>query len=458
MSEMAKSMSWAAAAVLLGALAFFTAPGTPTPDEFMDRGEVFFPSFTNPNDAKTLEVVGFNEDTAEAIPFKVTFKDGKWTIPSHHDYPADGKDQLAKAAAGVIGIKKDDFRTDNAADHEACGVIDPLDEGATTLKGRGRRITIRGENDQILADIILGKKVPDRPGYRFVRLPGQKRVYVSKVDLDVSTKFQDWIDKDVLDVDRYAINQVVLRDYSIDERTYSVQQRDVVKLDKEGSTWKADKMPAGKEVDVSKMNPLLQELDSLSIVGVRPKPEGLSLSLKKVEKAGVSISQEDLVSLQSKGFYFTRDGSLLSNEGELQARSDDGVVYTLRFGEIVYGNEDDDANSGDETGASADKDKGAGENRYLFVTTSFDPSLFPEPKFPPSLDYKNKKESDWTDEDRKNKDLDEKYQAWQAKMKKGQDLSDKLNARFADWYYVIPAAGFEKIHLTRKDLLKDKSA
>lgn len=455
MSEMAKSMSWAAAAVVLAALAFFTAPTRPTPDEFIDRGEVFFPAFTNPNDAKTLEVVEFNEETAEAVPFKVTFKGGKWTIPSHHDYPADGEDQLAKAAAGVIGIRKDDFRTDNVADHEACGVIDPLDEGATSLKGRGRRITIRGDNDQVLADLILGKKLEDRPGYRFVRLPDQKRVYVSKADLEVSSKFQDWIDKDVLDVDRYAIDRIVLRDYSIDERTYSVNQRDVVTLDKDDTVWKADHMPAGKEVDVMKMDSLLRELDTLSIVGVRPKPEGLSSSLKKVNSSGMSISQEDLLSLQSKGFYFSRDGSLLSNEGELQARSKDGVVYTLRFGEIVYGSGDD------VTAGTEESDRpqtGAGENRYLFVTTSFDAGLFPEPKSPASLDYKDKKEADWTEADRGNKELDEKHQEWQGKVKKGQEQSDKLNARFAGWYYVIPAASFDKIHLTRKDLLKDKAS
>jgi hypothetical protein len=65
----------------------------------------------------------------------VTFENGRWTIPSHHGYPADGKDRLAKTAAGLIGLTKDDFRTDNVADHEACGVIDPLDNTVQTLKG-----------------------------------------------------------------------------------------------------------------------------------------------------------------------------------------------------------------------------------------------------------------------------------------------------------------------------------
>jgi len=32
-----------------------------------------------------------------------------------------------------------------------------------------------------------------------------------------------------------------------------------------------------------------------------------------------------------------------------------------------------------------------------------------------------------------------------------------LNARFADWYYVISAASFDKVHLRRKDLVRKKS-
>ena len=68
------------------------------------------------------------------------------TIPSHDDYPADGKERLAQTAAGVIDIKKDEFRSDNISDHEKFGVIDPLSQSAG-LTGRGQRVTIRGNND-----------------------------------------------------------------------------------------------------------------------------------------------------------------------------------------------------------------------------------------------------------------------------------------------------------------------
>lgn len=452
MNETQKTMVFGGVAIFLAVLAFITIPRRRTPDVFFDQGEPFFPEFTDPNVATTLEVIEYDAETGSAKPFKVTFKDGKWTIPSHHDYPADGKERLAKTAAGVIGIKKDDFRTDNVAEHEACGVIDPLDETVTTLKERGKRVTIKGENDKILADLIIGKKIPDREKMRFVRIPGQKRVYAVRMDIDISTKFSDWIEADLLKVKKNKIKQVKIKDYSINEFTRMVNQRDVLVLDKKDNEWTANRMSAEQEVDKTKMNNLLSALEDLSIVGVRPKPSGLSQSLTKVSD-GMKITQADVLSLQSKGYYFSRDGQLLSNEGELQARTQDGVIYTLRFGEIVYG-------TGEAVSAGKEsndlKESGPGENRYLFITTEFDPNEFKEPKKPKNTDFMNKPDSLWTDADRRNKEIQDTHDEWQNKIDNGQKLSNDLNARFATWYYVISADSFEKLHLTRNDLIKKK--
>ena len=82
--------------------------------------------------------------------------------------------------------------------------------------------------------------------------------------------------------------------------------------------------------DVSaKMNTLLSTVDDLKIVGVRVKPEGLTQQLS-LSGDGFKVGLEDRLSLQSKGYYFTHDGQLLSNEGEFQCRTKDGVIYTLR--------------------------------------------------------------------------------------------------------------------------------
>ena len=211
-------------------------------------------------------------------------------------------------------------------------------------------------------------------------------------------------------------------------------------------------MSSKQEVDKTKTNDVLKTLDELNIVGVRTKPEGLTQSLKR-SGDGISLSTETALSLQSKGYYFTRDGQLLSNEGELQARTEDGVIYTLRFGEIVYG-----TGLTVTAGAQSDKDdeNKTGENRYLFITTTFDASEFTEPAKPKNTEFTTKADSLWTDADKKNRELQNSHDAWQRKVDKGRKLSDDLNARFARWYYVISSESFDKLDLSRKDLIKEK--
>lgn len=452
MDEKRKTIFFGGAAIVLLLLALITSPRSVTPEAFLDQGEAFFPEFTDPNQATSLEVIDYDEETGEALPFKVLFKDGKWSIPSHHDYPADGKDRLAKTAAGVIDIKKDDFRTNNVADHEACGVIDPLDETETSLEGRGTRVTLKAENDKVLADFIIGKEIPDRTGFRFVRVPEQKRVYMVRMNIDISTKFSDWIEPDLLQVTKSDIKELTIKDYSINERSGQVNQRDQVILKKDGDNWNANKLSSNQEVDKTKVNDLLSTIDDLSIVGVRNKPQGLSRSLSRSEGA-MRIGQGDLLSLQSKGYFFTRDGQLLSNEGETKVHTKDGVIYTLRFGEIVYGS-GIDVSAGAET--NTDEDSGPAENRYLFITTEFESSEFIEPANPNNTDFQTKADSLWTDADRKNKEKQDTHNEWQEKIDKGSKLSNELNERFANWYYVISSESFDKIHLKRKDLVKAK--
>jgi len=448
-----KITTWfAGAAIVLTVLAILLAPGRITPSAFLDQGEQFFPAFTNPNDAVTLEVFDYDEATGAARPFKVTFSNGRWIIPSHNNYPADAKDRLAKTAAGVIGIVKDDFRSDNAADHEFCGVVDPLDQAAVGVSGRGKRVTLKGTDDKVLADFIVGKEVEGRPGFRFVRVPGQKRVYAVRMNIDLSTRFEDWINADLLEIDKGRIDKVTLKDYSINERTLRIEERDNLILTRKDNNWTANRMSALQHVDSTKMQDLLKAIDELKVVGVRPKPTGISRNLQ-ANAGGAQINLNDRLSLQSKGFYFTREGDLKSNEGEMLVYATDGVVYTLRFGEVLYG-------SGTAVSAGAEGGEesktGAAENRYLFITTSFDPSATPEPPRAVDMSFMNKPDSLLTDGEREQRRIHTEHERWQRRIDEGKKKSEELNSRFADWYYVISAASFDQLHLNRRDLVAAK--
>ena len=451
MSEIKKTYTYGGIAFALMILAFISSPGDITPDAFLDQGEPFFPEFVDPNAALTLEVVDYDDKTGSARPFKVSFTGGRWIIPSHHDYLADGADRLSKTAAGVIGINKDDFRSDNVSEHEVFGVIDPLDNTSASLQGRGQRVTIKGANEAILADFIIGNEVENRPGFRFVRVPDQKRVYAVRMDIDISTKFSDWIEADLLKVEKIKIEKIVLKDYTVNEQTGTIDQRDNLILNKTDDGWTADDMSEDQEVDDTVINDLITAIDELSIVGVRPKPEGLSRSLQSSNN--IALVQRDLLDLQRKGYFFTRESQLVSNEGELQAATTDGIIYTMRFGEILYG-VGESVSAG--TDSTADETSGPGENRYLFITTNFENNYFTEPEIPENLEFQEKADSLWTDADRANEELHDTHETWKQNVEKGLKLSAELNNRFADWYYVISAEIFDKLRKKRSDLIKEK--
>ena len=146
MSELNKTLRAAGIGLVLGTLALVTTPGRAVPDAFFDVGDTFFPGFTDPEVAATLEVVEFDAEQAAAMPFQVTNREGLWLIPSHNDYPADGRERLSNISADIISLVKEDFRSDNIADHESLVVIDPTDLSATSLVCRGRRVTGKDTN------------------------------------------------------------------------------------------------------------------------------------------------------------------------------------------------------------------------------------------------------------------------------------------------------------------------
>ena len=448
--ELRRTQTIAGAAVLLTVLAAVSSPRNPEPGDFVDLGERFFPNFEDPAEARSLEIIEFDEATAEAIPFRVQNEGGVWTIPSHHDYPADGADRLAQTAAGILLLEKDDFRSENVADHPALGVVDPLDAAALSLVGRGRRVTVKAAGDRVLADLVIGRQVEGREGAWFVRVPGQKRVYVSDLGVDISADFADWIERDLLLVDRDRVEAVTLEDYSIDERTYRVERRDRLELEKNDGEWTATGLGSGEEVDSFATSEMLRAADELEIVGVRPKPAGIAASLTG-DPGGVSNT--DILSLQSRGYYLTQDGSLLSNEGEVRLETDEGIRYTLRFGEVVYGRGEEVSAGGGEEGPAS----GPAENRYLFVTAEFLPARFPEPPRPGNRDFEDRPADELTDADRENRDLARAFDRWEEEVARGRELEETLTRRFARWYYVISQESFEDLRKTREDLVREAS-
>ncbi|MHC5023123.1 MAG: DUF4340 domain-containing protein [Planctomycetota bacterium] len=462
MNETVRSLIFVAGALLLVGAAWLTRPSPPQLEQFSDQGEPFYPGFTDPLAAASLEVIDYHEVSGTARPFKVQVQDGRWSIPSHYDYPADGEDRLARTAAAIIDVHRDVVQSDRVQDHERLGVIDPLDETTPTLRGRGQRVTLRDVAGTVLAEFIIGGAVEGKPRFRYVRLPGQKRTYAAKIDVDLSTNFVDWIDTDLLDLEAESIVTIEVNDYSIDETTGTVNRAGGVLLTKlDGSTWTMQGQPPDTQLDAARITSATTALAGVTIRGVRPKPASLSADLQMRE--GITLDLPTQLSLQSRGFFVSPDGRLLSNEGEMSVGMRNGVRYTLRFGEVLYGEgldvsagRDDDANEAGESGPSA----GQAENRYLFVTAAFDESLLPpKPSLPsagetPALDEDDQAQPAPESDDDESQDAATALSEWESLAESGREVARQLNNRFAPWYYVISAADFRSIRMTAGDLLE----
>ncbi|MFH0981288.1 MAG: DUF4340 domain-containing protein [Planctomycetota bacterium] len=471
MSETGKTAIFVVLAGALGGAAYLSRPTQPKLEYFDDQSETFYPEFTDPLAAAALEVVEFDEASGTAKPFKVELKDGVWSIPSHHNYPADGKDRLAKTAAGLIELRKDTVQSDRAQDHEALGVIDPLDDSTAALKGRGQRVTLRDAAGRGLADFIIGKPAEGKTGFRYVRLPDKKRVYGVKMDVDISTRFTDWIETNLLALALADLRSVEIDDYSIEEATGQVDVRDTVGLEKSADNkWTMQGLPAGKELDASKVNQMASALSRITITGVRVKPEWLAHSLQAKEEFKADPFAQ--MALQQKGFFIARDGRLLSNEGEVRVGTKDAVRYTLRFGEVLFGDGlDVSAGTEEQTAPGAEgmekKPEAGAENRYLFVTAAFDESLLP-PKPTPPEGYQPTPAGDAPSAPAEDEPTAgarteaQRYEAalkeWTDKAAAGRKRAGELNQYFAPWYYVISGADFKSIRLDREKLIKAASA
>jgi hypothetical protein len=409
MNETTKTLTFVGAAAGLLAIAIFMRPAPLGLSKTDDSGQPFFPDFKDPLQAKSLEVIEFDEDQAALKPFKVAQVRGIWSIPSHENYPADAQHQLALAASSLIDLKKLAYVSDKKADQEVYGVVDPTSKDLTAAStGVGKKVTMEDGDGKVLAQFIIGKADPQRSGVRFVRIPSQERIYRTEISVDkLSTNFGDWIEKDLLKMNAFDVKQVIINDHRVDEINRTLDQRSLMTVgyDNQGakwtpielkefvprSGWKDTPLKDDEELNSTKLNDLKTALDDLKIIDVARKPEGLSRDLR-VDPDAI----KDPRNLMAHGFFPAKVGNnqveLYSNEGEVRAGMNDGVEYVVRFGEIAGNEKDktkDDAKKSDDKKDDSkkdDKSDDAGASRYVMVTARFNRDLVPAPKLQPLPD------------------------------------------------------------------------
>jgi Domain of unknown function (DUF4340) len=225
MNPILRTLTFVVAAVLsLGAAGLTYTSHRPVKfDQSSEIGEWFFKEFTDPNTATSLEVATFDKAASKTSTFSVEKKDGKWRIPSHNNYPADGKDRLKSTAASVIGITRGAPAGVSKEAHKEHNLLDPLDTKITETEGRGDRITLKG-GDKTLVDFIIGKKKEGSANTYYIRHAGEERFFLSEVKIELSTKFSDWIEPDLLDLKQDDIQTIIIDRYSVNEAEQKIEQ------------------------------------------------------------------------------------------------------------------------------------------------------------------------------------------------------------------------------------------
>jgi hypothetical protein len=462
MNDYLKTLIYVIVGAAFLSLAWVARPAAPGRTVVEDIGEPFFADFNDPLEAASLEIISFDEDTGTPHAFKVARHAGVWSIPSHENYPADAENRFAGAATALLDLAKGTNVSDTPADHEHFGVVDPAGAGPGAV-GVGTRVTIDGTDGRRLADLIIGEALKDSQTHRYVRVPGQDRVYLAGVDIEkFSTRFEDWIEKDLLQLSSSDITGVIVRDYSVDEIGGRLIQGDGLRLtfDNVAFEWGLEGLGEDEELDATKLNDMRRALDELEIVDVHRKPAGLSSELRAED--ALQLTAEAVNSLRSRGFYI-HQGRLLSNQGETIVQTTSGVQYTLRFGEIVV------TQGGGEEGGDGDGD---GTGRYLFVTAELDPNGIPQPDLTelPDMSHLIDQVAAEDGEDdsarpaveeaieqaraRVEQENQQKQQEYERKLDEGRQRARELNDRFADWYYVIADDVYEKVRLRREDVVK----
>jgi hypothetical protein len=523
MNPLPRTLAFVVAAVLsvgaAGLTYYSNRPAKVTWDD--EIGKEFYPNFQDPNDATSLQVSTFDKEASKTSTFSVEFKDGKWRIPSHNNYPADGKDRLKQTAASVIGIKRGTLAGTNKEAHKQHNLLDPLDQSINETEGRGDRITLK-KGDTVLVDYIVGKKKEGPGNIYYIRKADEPSFFLSEVKIELSTKFGDWIEPDLLGLKRDDVKEIFLDRYSVNEAEGKIDQSEKSVLTRDSATadWKIEGIDtAAVKPKSSVISSMLGSLDDLKITGVRRKPEGLSASLQGDE--AIKLTQSTLLDLQNHGYFYIPKKGIVSNEGDMLVSTFEGVSYVLRFGEVFEGSDvevevgspnettkkpaaEGEKKEGDKPAEEAKKDDAAADgedktskkNRFVFIMAQHDPKLLGEPPVEPTKPEPPKEaapaeakpaaegeaakaEGDKAaepaaqtpeakaaadakaafDEAMKKYQTDSdvyriKKKEYDEKLAAGEKRAKELNARFADWYYVISEDLFDELRVKSEDLVE----
>ena len=433
-----------------------------------------------------LEIVKY--DGTKTQTFRVEKRGQRFVIPSQGNYPADARAQMQQAATLLSGLIINRVESESKDDAKLYGVVDPTDDLTLGEEDTGTKVSMKDANGTVLAELIIGKSYPDEsevaanpnlPEMHYVRKPNQNMIYLVELDTKpLSTNFRDWIDKNLLRLNQFNIEQITLRKYKAEPSYLNVDTRKVeskrtwdidVTLKSMSNLWNPVKffdyneeqlavpveLKEGQYIDTNRVNLIKSELAKLEIEDVIRKPQDFS---ETPQFDPAKFASDPLnVALQGRGFYpisGEKEGSfeIISRSGELIVTLRSGVEYVLRFGKF-----------------NTNVAEGADPNRYLMVSARVNESKFPMPvkekidgdEKPAPDENAAPEEGDCSQDDQKRKDeLERVERAYQNALADREEKLDaarldvrELNKRFNDWFYLISDESAQRLIFTRDEII-----
>jgi len=423
MGHTAKTALFVITAAALVALAIWLKPGGVSDAVYDDQGTEFFPDFKDIAKVRELEIRTMDRLTGALKVLEMQRGDKGWVLSSQDNYPADMLRSIERLAS-FVGRSKEVVAGDTPGSHGQYGVLDPQDPKSAGKDGVGRRYTFKSSGREVLADFIVGKPVPSREGYCFVRIPNRDRVYETQLDLTLSypagasnwldTDFIDWVDIDPMKFSQQQIKKITLNRYDIQEQrqmfgeNVNIVGREVIEITRtmQGEPAKpvwslTDLNPAIEEANKEAIEALATAIDTFTIEGATKKPDMLAEWYRDNKVPFLPVKANDIGALKggnqpgqrliwvpsstgtSTGFLMEEAGPrLLANLGEVIMELDSGLRYVLRIGELS-GTLTGQAGTG-ESGAEGAAPVVAGGKplRYVIVDVEYDDALMPEPQAP----------------------------------------------------------------------------
>lgn len=198
------------------------------------------------------------QDNQNSLSF--SREENDWTVDNLDNYPALPQ-KIKSTVIGVSELRIVSPKTTDPQFYGQLGVEDPSAEGAQSLL-----LKLYGENDQMVADLIVGlprksKAAAYNPGL-YVRRPNEAQSYLVEGLLQINTTITDWYETALFDITYVKISEVEVT--HPDGDSYSV-----VKTDQDQSKFQLLPLPkeekAVSEVILNRFGSLLNDFQSLSV-------------------------------------------------------------------------------------------------------------------------------------------------------------------------------------------------